>query len=191
MSFHILSYCYTYISSQSIIVLLDDIQFFIVNILTSMVNWQVRRTLANLVYLRNGSAIAPFPDSVRVLILQGFAISLSDLDESKLFGIDNEMYKIRDILHEFTYTYVCHRAYQTVERGVTIEYRDLNYLNNISKSEYYDETIFNQSFRKTSNFSLIHLNIRSVPLHFTECMSYLDTLDIAFKIIALSETVIN
>ena len=68
---------------------------------------------------------------------------------------------------------------------------DLNYLNNISKSEYYDETIFNQSFRKTSNFSLIHLNIRSVPLHFTEFMSYLDTLDIDFKIIAFSETAIN
>ena len=45
--------------------------------------------------------------------------------------------------------------------------------------------------KKTSNVSLIHLNIRSVPLHFTECMSYLDTLDIDFKIIALSETVIN
>ena len=57
---------------------------------------------------------------------------------------------------------------------------DPNYLNNISKSEYYDEIILNQSFRKTSNFSLIHLNIRSVPLHFTECMSYLDTLDIDF-----------
>ena len=64
-------------------------------------------------------------------------------------------------------------------------------LNNISKAEYYDETIFNQSFRKTSNFSLIHLNIRSVPLHFTEFMSYLDTLDIDFKIIAFSETAIN
>ena len=44
---------------------------------------------------------------------------------------------------------------------------------------------------KTSNFSLIHLNIRSVPLHFTEFISYLDTLDIDFKIIAFSETAIN
>ena len=61
----------------------------------------------------------------------------------------------------------------------------------MSKSKYYDETIFNQSFRKTSNFSLIHLNNRSVPLHFTEFMSYLDSLDIDFKIMALSETAIN
>ena len=68
---------------------------------------------------------------------------------------------------------------------------DLNYLNNLSKSKYYDETLFNQSFRKTSHFSLIHLNIKSVPLHFTEFMSYFDTLDIDFKIIALSETAIN
>ena len=61
---------------------------------------------------------------------------------------------------------------------------DFNYRNNILKSEYYDETIFNQSFRNPSNFSLIHLNIRSVPLH-------LDTLNIDFKIIALSKTAIN
>ena len=65
---------------------------------------------------------------------------------------------------------------------------DLNYVNNVSKSEYYDETIFNQSFGKRSKFSLIHLNIRNVPLHFTEL---LDTIDFEFKIIALSDTGIN
>ena len=37
----------------------------------------------------------------------------------------------------------------------------------------------------------MHLNIRNVPLHFTEFLCYLDTLDIEFKIIALSETAIN
>ena len=122
-SFHILSYCYTYISSQSIIVLMNDLHFFHVNILTSMVSWQLYRTLANFVFLRNGSAIAPFPDGVRVVILQWFAISLTDLDESKLCDINNEMYTIIDILNEIRYTYVCHRAYQTGERGVTIEYQ--------------------------------------------------------------------
>ena len=91
--FHILSYCYTYISSLSIIASLNDIHFFLVNILTSMVSWQQCRTQANFVFLRNGSAIAPFPDGVRVLILQGFA----DLEESKLCGINNEMYTIIDI----------------------------------------------------------------------------------------------
>ena len=106
-------YCYTYLSSLSIIVLLNDIHFFLVNILTSMVSWQLCRTLANFVFLRNGSAIAPFPDGVRVLILQGFAISLADLEQSKLCGINNEMYTIIYILNEITYTYVNHRAYQT------------------------------------------------------------------------------
>ena len=37
----------------------------------------------------------------------------------------------------------------------------------------------------------MHLNIRSVPLHFTELLCYLDNLDIEFKIIALSETALN
>ena len=88
-----------------------------------MVSWQLCRILANLVLLRNGSSISPFSDGVRVLILQGFSISLTNLDESKLCGINNEMYMIRDILNEITYTYVCHRAYQTGESGVTVEYQ--------------------------------------------------------------------
>ena len=111
-TFHILACCYTHISPLSIIVLFNDIHFFLVNILTSIVSWQLCRTLANFVFLRNGSALAPFPDGVRVLILQGFAISLTDLEESKLYGINNEnlMYTIIDILNEITYMYVCHRA---------------------------------------------------------------------------------
>ena len=63
-----------------------------------------------------------FPDGVRVLKL-GFAISLTDLEEYKLCGINNELYTTIDIFNEITYTYVCHRAYQTGERGVTIEYQ--------------------------------------------------------------------
>ena len=52
-----------------------------------------------------------------------------------------------------------------------------NNLNHTMTSEYYNEISFN--------------NIRSVPLHFTNCVSYLDTLNVHFKIIALSETDIN
>ena len=104
-------------------VLLNDIHIFLVTILTSVVSWQLCRTLANFVFLRNGSAIAPFPYVVRVVILQGFAISLTDLEESKLCGINNEKYTIIDIFIEIPYIYVCHRAYQTGKRGVTIEYQ--------------------------------------------------------------------
>ena len=46
-------------------------------------------------------------------------------------------------------------------------------------------------FSDNNNLSILHLNIRSVPLHFSEFLCYLDTLDIEFKIIALSETGIN
>ena len=69
---------------------------------------------------------------------------------------------------------------------------NFNYLhyNNLN-SEYYNEQKFNSEFGNNLNFSLMHLNIRSVPLHFTEFLCYLDTLDIEFKIIALSETAIN
>ena len=37
----------------------------------------------------------------------------------------------------------------------------------------------------------MHLNIRSIPLHFTELLCYLDSLNIEFKLIALSETALN
>ena len=35
---------------------------------------------------------------------------------------------------------------------------------------------------------MFHLNIRSIPEHFIELTSYLDSLDIVFQIIAISET---
>ena len=59
---------------------------------------------------------------------------------------------------------------------------DLNYLDSACKvnAEYY-----------THYFSLMHLNIRSIPLHFTELLCYLDSLNIEFKLIALSETAPN
>ena len=117
-----------------------------------------------------------------------------------LNGIYSNFSRLRDIIQLLIHTTktsklvgTCSKYYtDSVHKSILCDIDpDLNYLNNISKSEYYDETIFNQSFRKTSNFSLTHLNIRSVPLHFTQCMSYLDTLDIDFKIISLSETTIN
>ena len=41
------------------------------------------------------------------------------------------------------------------------------------------------------NFSIFHLNIRSVISHFRELLGYLDTLNITFKVIGLSETASN
>ena len=70
---------------------------------------------------------------------------------------------------------------------------DRNFLNKFTScsNTYYDETEFNNKFRNSGNLSLLHLNIRSVRSHFTEFLCYLDTLDIDFKIIGLSETSIN
>ena len=71
---------------------------------------------------------------------------------------------------------------------------DFNYLNSIKESinsNYYNETTFKNKYKSNSNFSLLHLNIRSVVSHFTEFLSYLDSLNFVFKVIALSETAIN
>ena len=71
---------------------------------------------------------------------------------------------------------------------------DFNYLNNIKESinsNYYNETTSNSKFKSNTNFSLLHLNIRSVVSHFTEFLCYLDSLDFVFKVIALSETAMN
>ena len=71
---------------------------------------------------------------------------------------------------------------------------DFNYLNSIKElrnSNYYNETTFKNRYKSNCNFSLLHLNIRSVVSHFTEFLCYLDTLNFVFKVITLSETAIN
>ena len=54
----------------------------------------------------------------------------------------------------------------------------LNNLNHIMILEYYNEISFNNTFSDNQDLSLLHLNIRSVPLHYTELVSYLDTLNV-------------
>ena len=71
---------------------------------------------------------------------------------------------------------------------------DFNYLNSIKESinsNYYNEITFKNKYKSNSNFSLLHLNIRSVVSHFTEFLCYLDSLNFVFKVIALSETATN
>ena len=68
---------------------------------------------------------------------------------------------------------------------------DINYLTaqtGINDTQYYTEHSFSKLFGKTTNLSLFHLNIRSIPDHFLEFTSFLDVLDVELKIIALSET---
>ena len=71
---------------------------------------------------------------------------------------------------------------------------DYNYFNAIQSklnSNYFSESTFNSTYGRNSNLSMFHLNIRSLHAHYNELLCYLDTLDIEFKIIALSETALN
>ena len=86
------------------------------------------------------------------------------------------------------------RYYDNYDRSVLCDIDpDFNCLNSMFKvdSDYYTEESFNEKFSNNQRFSLIHLNIRSIPSHFTEFLCYLDVLEIEFKIIALSETALN
>ena len=57
------------------------------------------------------------------------------------------------------------------------------------KSEYFTEQSFNNKFANCdSQFSLFHLNIRSVPANLTSLELYLSSLRNTFDVIALSET---
>ena len=68
---------------------------------------------------------------------------------------------------------------------------DINYLSTNMKSintQYYDDQQFRHKFKSNKNISMFHLNIRSIPEHFIELTSYIHSLNIAFKIIGISET---
>ena len=69
---------------------------------------------------------------------------------------------------------------------------DIHY-NNCVDAQYYNENSFkfNKVFRNSNELSLMHLNIRSVPAHFSQLRAQLDLLSVKFKIIALCETAIN
>ena len=68
---------------------------------------------------------------------------------------------------------------------------DTNYLscNTVyNNTRYLDDQHFRDKFKSNKNISMFHLNIRSIPEHFIELASYIDSLDIVFKFIAISET---
>ena len=67
---------------------------------------------------------------------------------------------------------------------------DIHYNNRVD-AQYYNENSFNKVFKDCNELSLIHLNIRSVPAHFSHFRAQLDLLSVKFKIIALCETAIN
>ena len=67
---------------------------------------------------------------------------------------------------------------------------DIHY-NSYTDSQYYNENSFNNVFKQSDELSVIHLNIRSIPVNLAQFRAQLDTLLVNFKIIALSETAIH
>ena len=75
---------------------------------------------------------------------------------------------------------------------------DINFFSQVQpsniSSKYYDENNFNTELGEISernNFSLLHLNIRSVPKNFNNLTNYVQNLKINFDVIGLTETWIN
>ena len=69
---------------------------------------------------------------------------------------------------------------------------DINYIgeeNHMKCNQYYDNiNNFNINYTNDSKLSLFLLNIRSLPDHFREMVTYFDCLNNKLKIIALTET---
>ena len=57
-----------------------------------------------------------------------------------------------------------------------------------TNTRYFDDQHFKDKFKSNKKNTMFHLNIRSIPEHFIELTSYIDSLDFVFKIIAISET---
>ena len=70
-------------------------------------------------------------------------------------------------------------------------YTESNYIQN-TKCDYYLEDSFNDCFSESKtediSASFFHLNIKSLPKHYNELNLYLDSLQVKFSFIALTET---
>ena len=68
-------------------------------------------------------------------------------------------------------------------------YTDMNYVENM-KCDYYFEDAFNKKINsiETNKVSLFHQNIKSLPKHIDDFELYINSLDIKFSFIGLSET---
>ena len=71
---------------------------------------------------------------------------------------------------------------------------DSNYNNNIvhyvDNCDYFDEETFKRltQIYKDTNFSILHLNIRSILNKHDDLVAYLDSLEYKFSVIGLTET---
>ena len=61
-------------------------------------------------------------------------------------------------------------------------------INGTTKCHYFDSNEFNTKFNKTVRFSIFHTNIRSSKHNINHMMCYLNSINMDFSIIGLSET---
>ena len=63
------------------------------------------------------------------------------------------------------------------------------YINHgMTNCHYFDSNTFNTKFNKTDRFSIFHTNIRSSKHNINQVLCYLNSIDMDFSIIGLSET---
>ena len=124
-------------------------------------------------------------DNYNVCSLSVLPYSMSH--DSNVFGV-NKMYTINDSKND----QLQRNHFDDFDRSNLNDIDpDKNYIDEINSlmvSNYHDENSFNVKYGGNKSFSVFLLNLRSLPDHFRELTSYLDCLNVEFKIIALTET---
>ena len=83
------------------------------------------------------------------------------------------------------------RSYLTINSDLDPDHNYFNtIINYMDACDYHDEGSFKQMIKSSTNtdFSILHLNIRSIMNKFDDFKAYLDSLDHEFSVIGLSET---
>ena len=112
-----------------------------------------------------------------------------------MFGIDSYLYVFYILI---TCKFICtgnENQLKNMDNTSPLNCRiidpDIHYFsaNNVLKNTpYYNDKTFQTKFGKNQQLSMFHLNIHSIPDHFTELTSLLNNLETEIKVIAISET---
>lgn len=107
---------------------------------------------------------------------------------------ENEIAKLRNLIFNPFSLSSRGRSYLTLNSDLDPDHNYYNtIINNINACDYHDEDTFKQVTRDSTNidFSMLHLNIRSIMNKFDDFQAYLDSLEHDFSVIGLSETWLN
>ena len=103
-------------------------------------------------------------------------------------GNTQEHYELLNKCKDLKLTYDSYFDYNVGDMNAEVD-PDSNFLAEIDKScDYYTNAEFNTKIKCSDKFSLIHLNCRSIKANFKDMQTFIDTLQIKFDIIAVSET---